>query len=144
MQPSIRPSRVRFGSFELDPAAGELFRNGVRIRLQGQPLQVLVTLLERPGELVTREELRERLWKGETFVDFEHGLNTAVKKARQALGDSAESPKFIETLARRGYRFIADFQVSAPSTPVSASCAAPYHPTTGTPTGRTSRRTFGS
>ena len=135
MQTSTRPSRVRFGSFELDPAAGELFRNGVRIRLQDQPLQVLVALLERPGELVTREELRERLWKGETFVDFEHGLNTAVKKARQALGDSAESPEFIETLARRGYRFIAEVQAGTTSTPVIESGAAADHPTADTPRG---------
>jgi DNA-binding response OmpR family regulator len=87
MHTSLRPPRVRFGRFELDPVAGELFRRGTRLRLQEQPLQVLIALLERPGELVTREELRERLWKGNTFVDFEHGLNTAVKKARQALGD---------------------------------------------------------
>ena len=135
MQTSPRPASVRFGSFELDPAAGELFRNGVRIRLQGQPLQVLIALLERPGELVTRDDLRERLWSGETFVDFEHGLNTAVKKARQALGDSAESPEFIETLARRGYRFIADVQASTASTPVNDSAAAADHPTAGGPAG---------
>ena len=135
MQTSPRASRVRFGSFELDPEAGELFRNGVRIRLQEQPLQVLIALLERPGELVTREELRERLWRGETFVDFEHGLNTAVKKARQALGDSAESPASIETLARRGYRFIADVQASTTSTPAGDSGAAANHPTVDTPPG---------
>ena len=132
MQSSPRASRVRFGSFELDPAAGELFRNGVRVRLQGQPLQVLVALLERPGELVTREELRDRLWRGETFVDFEHGLNTAVKKARQALGDSAESPKFIETLARRGYRFIADVQTST-TIPGREAGATVEHATAGEP-----------
>lgn len=131
MATSPRASRVRFGSFEFDPAAGELFRNGVRIRVQDQPLQVLAALLERSGEVVTREELRERLWKGETFVDFEHGLNTAVKKARQALGDSAESPEFIETLARRGYRFIADVQPNATSPPVTSSGAAADHPTAG-------------
>jgi DNA-binding winged helix-turn-helix (wHTH) protein/TolB-like protein/tetratricopeptide (TPR) repeat protein len=105
MQASGRPI-VRFGQFELDPVAGDLYRDGRRVRLQEQPRQVLVALLERPGELVTREALRERLWKSDTFVDFEHGLNTAVKKARRALGDSAEAPKYIETLARRGYRFI--------------------------------------
>jgi DNA-binding winged helix-turn-helix (wHTH) protein/TolB-like protein len=102
---SGRP-RVRFGRFELDQAARELYRDGERVSLQEHPRQVLVALLEQPGDIVTREELRERLWKSDTFVDFEHGLNTAVKKARQALGDSAETPEFIETLARRGYRFI--------------------------------------
>ena len=108
---SISP-RVRFGRFELDMAAGDLYRDGKRVRLQDQPRQVLVALLERPGEIVTRETLRERLWKSDTFVDFEHGLNTAVKKARAALGDSAEAPRFIETLARRGYRFIGPIEPS--------------------------------
>jgi DNA-binding winged helix-turn-helix (wHTH) protein/TolB-like protein len=105
-------SRLRFGAFEFDRSAGELYRDGQSVRLQEQPRQVLAALLARPGEVVAREELRERLWTGDTFVDFEHGLNTAIKKVRQALGDSAESPQFIETLARRGYRFI------APVTPV--------------------------
>jgi DNA-binding winged helix-turn-helix (wHTH) protein/TolB-like protein len=106
MQTHPAQSRVRFGRFELDLTAGELFSDGKRVPLQEQPRHVLVALLERPGELVTRDDLRERLWKADTFVDFEHGLNTAVKKVRQALGDSAEKPEFIETLARRGYRFI--------------------------------------
>ena len=135
MQTYSRPSRVRFGRFEVDPAAGELFRDGARVRLQGQPFQVLVALLERPGELVTRDDLRERLWKGGTFVDFEHGLNTAIKKVRHALGDSAESPEFIETLARRGYRFIADVEASTPSIPVIDSAAAVDHSTARAPTG---------
>jgi len=99
--------RLQFGPFEFDVAAGELCRQGERVRLQEQPRQVLAALLERPGEIVTRDELRERLWKTDTFVDFEHGLNTAIKKVRRALGDSAEAPAFIETLSRRGYRFIA-------------------------------------
>jgi DNA-binding winged helix-turn-helix (wHTH) protein len=129
---------VRFGRFELDPVAGELFRRGTRLRLQEQPLQVLIALLERPGELVTREELRERLWKGNTFVDFEHGLNTAVKKARQALGDSAESPEFIETVARRGYRFIADVQVITPAPLAVPSPAAGDHGTADAPRDRVS------
>ena len=97
----------RFGSFELDLATGELRKGGVRIKLQEQPFQVLKALLERPGEVVTREELRERLWPGDTFVEFDDGLNTAVRKIRQALGDSADNPRFVETLPRRGYRFIA-------------------------------------
>jgi TolB-like protein/DNA-binding winged helix-turn-helix (wHTH) protein/Tfp pilus assembly protein PilF len=97
---------IRFASFELDTAAGELRRNGLRIRLEGQPIQTLAMLLERPGEVVSREELRHRLWPADTFVDFEHGINTAVKRLRHALDDSAETPRFIETLPRRGYRFI--------------------------------------
>src|SRR5262249_13614282 len=119
MNTNLRAS-IRFGRFELDQIAGELYRDGRRIRLQEHPRQVLVALLERPGELVTREELRERLWKSDTFVDFEHGLNTAVKKARQALGDSAESPRFIETLSRRGYRFIGEVHREDRSEPLVA------------------------
>jgi TolB-like protein/DNA-binding winged helix-turn-helix (wHTH) protein/Tfp pilus assembly protein PilF len=98
---------VRFAAFELDLRTGELRKRGVRINLPDQPFQVLKTLLDRPGELVTREELRQRLWPAETFVDFEHGLNAAVRRLRDALGDSADVPRFIETLPRRGYRFIA-------------------------------------
>ena len=108
-------SRLQFGEFEFDSAAGELYGKGQRMRLQEQPRQVLAALLERPGEVVTREELRERLWTTETFVDFEHGLNTAIKKVRQALGDSAEEPRYIETLARRGYRFIAPVTIADPA-----------------------------
>ena len=98
---------VRFGVFAADLAAGELRKNGVRIRLQEQPFQVLALLLERPGEVVTREELRQKFWPADTFVDFDHSLNTAVNKLREALGDSASSPRYVETLARRGYRFLA-------------------------------------
>jgi DNA-binding winged helix-turn-helix (wHTH) protein len=98
---------VRFGLFELDLRTGELRKKGVKVALQEQPFQVLVTLLDRPGELVTREELRTKLWAGAVFVDFDHGLNKAVGKIRRALGDLAESPRFVETLERRGYRFIA-------------------------------------
>jgi eukaryotic-like serine/threonine-protein kinase len=105
---SARVSRlVRFGVFEIDLRSGELRKSGVRLNLQQQPLQLLSVLLEQPGELVTREELRRRLWHDDTFVDFDHGLNAAVKRLRDTLGDSAESPRFIETVARRGYRFIA-------------------------------------
>jgi TolB-like protein/DNA-binding winged helix-turn-helix (wHTH) protein/Tfp pilus assembly protein PilF len=100
-------SLVRFGAFELDLRTGELRKAGVRLHLPEQPLQVLKTLLDRPGELVTREELRQRLWSAETFVDFEHGLNAAVRRLRDALGDAADVPRFVETLPRRGYRFIA-------------------------------------
>jgi Tol biopolymer transport system component/DNA-binding winged helix-turn-helix (wHTH) protein len=97
---------VRFGPFEVDLVAGELRRNGNKIRLQAQPAQVLAILLERPGEVFTREELQRRLWPSDTFVDFEHSLNTAIKKLRSALGDDAEAPRYIETLPKRGYRFI--------------------------------------
>ncbi len=101
---------VRFGVFELDLSAGELRKNGVKLRLQGQPFQVLTLLLERSGEVVTREELQQKLWPSDTFVDFDHSLNTAINKVREALGDSASSPRYVETLARRGYRFIAPVQ----------------------------------
>jgi len=100
----------RFGAFEVDSRTGELRKNGMRIRCQEQPLQVLVALLERPGELLTREELRQRVWPEDTFVDFDHALNTAVKKIRAALNDEADSPRYLETVPRRGYRFITPVQ----------------------------------
>ena len=103
---------VRFGNFEVDLRSGELRRNGLAVKLQGQPFQVLTMLLERPGELVTREEIRQRLWPADTFVDFEHSLNAAVKRLRDALGESAENPVFIETLPRRGYRIITPIETS--------------------------------
>src|SRR5437899_10239150 len=103
---SSPPDRLRFGVFEIDRRTGEVRRQGVRIKVAAQPFHLLSTLLDRPGELVTREELRERLWPSDTFVDFEHSLNSAVKKLRLALGDLAEAPVFIETLPRRGYRFL--------------------------------------
>jgi cholera toxin transcriptional activator len=106
-----KSSRVaRFGLFELDLSAGELRRSGVKLRLQGQPFQVLALLLDRAGDVVTREELQQKLWPSDTFVDFDHSLNTAINKVREALGDSAASPRYVETLARRGYRFIAPVQ----------------------------------
>ena len=111
-------SIVRFGTFEVDLRAGDLRRNGIRVRLQEQPFQVLAVLLERPGEVVTREELHGRLWSSDTFVDFDHGLNAAIKRLRDALGDSAENPRFVETLARRGYRFIAPVENSKPQAAV--------------------------
>src|SRR5215470_15929887 len=97
----------RFGIFEINLRSGELRKAGVRIRVQEQPLKVLEALLEHPGEIVTREELRERIWPDESFGDFDHALNIAVAKLRTALRDSAETPRFVETLHRRGYRFIA-------------------------------------
>ena len=103
--------RLRFGIFELDLRAGELRKHGLRVRLQEQPFQVLAMLLEHPGEVVTREELQKKLWSADTFVDFDHGLNKAINKIREALSDSAESPRFVETVARRGYRFLAEVTV---------------------------------
>ena len=111
MPEATAPVRLRFGVFEVDLRAGELRKHGVRLRLQEQPFQVLAMLLERPGETVTREELRNRMWTAETFVDFDHGVNKAVNRIRDALGDSATSPRFVETVARRGYRFIADVTI---------------------------------
>jgi adenylate cyclase len=105
---SAAPQRIRFGAFELDKGAGELCKDGVRVRLQAQPLRILELLLEKPGRVITRDELRRELWPGNTLVDFDHGLNRAINKLREALADSADSPRFIETLAKRGYRFIGD------------------------------------
>ena len=103
--PSRSSCRFRFGPFELDPETGELRKGGRKIRLQEKPLQILITLLEQRGTLVSRKVLRQRLWPAETFVDFDNGLNTAVSKLREVLGDSAEEHRYVETLARRGYRF---------------------------------------
>src|ERR1700751_837544 len=98
---------IRFGIFDVDLRAGELRKHGLKIKLQEQPFQILQILLEHPGEVVTREELQRRLWASDTFIDFEHGLTNAIKRLREALGDSAETPRYIETLSKRGYRFIA-------------------------------------
>jgi len=103
--------RLRFGVFELDLRAGELRKHGLRVRLQEQPIQLLAMLLEHPGEVVTREELQKKLWPADTFVDFNHGLNKAISKIRESLSDPAESPRFVETVARRGYRFLAEVKV---------------------------------
>jgi DNA-binding winged helix-turn-helix (wHTH) protein len=104
-------SKYKFDDFEADLRAAELRRSGMRLKLQLQPFQVLVALLERPREVVTREELRLRLWPQDTFVDFDHGLNTAMVKLRDVLGDSASNPKYIETIAKRGYRFLGNADV---------------------------------
>src|SRR5260370_25352534 len=120
MPPTLR---YRFERFEADVNAAELRRNGTRLKLQMQPFQVLVALLERPQEVVTREELRLRLWPQDTFVDFDHGLNTAMAKLRDVLGDSAGSPRYIETIAKRGYRFLGDVQMI--QEPASAPAAVP-------------------
>jgi DNA-binding winged helix-turn-helix (wHTH) protein len=108
--------RIRTGLFEVDLREGELHREGLRVPLQEQPFHVLSVLLEHPGEVVTREELQTRLWPADTYVGFDEGINTAIRKLRLAFGDSADNPRFIETLPRRGYRFIA---------PVSGPAALP-------------------
>jgi DNA-binding winged helix-turn-helix (wHTH) protein/Tol biopolymer transport system component len=125
-----RPDRVSLGEFQLDLHTRELQRNGDKFDLQEQPFLVLMALLERPGQLVTREELIKKLWPADTFVDFEHSLNKAVKRLREALRDSAEEPRFIETLPRRGYRFIAPVTVEAPRQPEPISTIAPPLATT--------------
>lgn len=108
LRSDLRPAqRYRFGVFEADAATGELRRQGMRVKLNAQPFQVLLMLLERPGQLVTRDEICRVLWPEGTFVDYEHGVNSAVNRIREALGDTAGSPRFVETLARRGYRFLA-------------------------------------
>ena len=111
--PGCPPLLARFDVFEVDFRAGELYKAGRKIKLQVQPFQVLAVLLERPGEVVTREEFEKRLWPGDTFVDFEHSLNTAIKKLRQALGDDKKKPRFVETLPKRGYRFIGKVEQAA-------------------------------
>lgn len=114
---------IRFGTFEADVITGELRREGTKIRLQEQPFQILTVLLEHPGDLVTREELQKRLWPADTFVDFDHSLNTAVNKLREALGDAAANPRFVQTVAKRGYRFIAPVQKEASTTLISQPTA---------------------
>ena len=121
--------RYRFGAFEADAATGELRRQGIRLRLNAQPFQLLCMLLERPGELLTRDQIARQLWPGGTFVDAEHGVNSAVNRIREALGDSATSPRFLETLARRGYRFVAPVERIA----LSNSAGAPNASTDSAP-----------
>ncbi len=108
---------VRFGVFEADLQTGELRKNGVKVPLQDQPFQVCAILLENSGKLVAREELRRRVWPEDTFVDFDHALNTAITKIRMALGDEADNPRFVETMPRRGYRFIAPVNIPSPKAP---------------------------
>ncbi len=124
------PSRetYRFADFAFDPTSGELHKDGLKVRLQEQPYQILSLLLTRPGEVVTREEVRQALWPGDTFVDFDVGLNSAIKRLRDALDDSAEKPRFVETLPRRGYRFIAPLEarpVPAPAPTEDQALAKP-------------------
>jgi TolB-like protein/Flp pilus assembly protein TadD len=109
----VRPG-IRFGEFEFDIAAGELRRSGSRLRLQDQPLQILQILVQRPSEIVSREELQREIWTSDTFVDFDHGINNAIKRLREVLGDTADTPRYIETLPRRGYRFIGKIELETP------------------------------
>jgi TolB-like protein/DNA-binding winged helix-turn-helix (wHTH) protein/Tfp pilus assembly protein PilF len=111
---NVRPRLLRFGVFEVDLRTGELRKQGLKVKLHGQPFQVLAMLLECPGELVTREEIREKLWPGNTFIDFEHSVNSSIKRLREALGDDPATPRFIETLPRHGYRFIAPVETIVP------------------------------
>src|SRR5579871_5976572 len=138
MSPSAQTSRVRFGPFEVDLQTQELWKNSIRLKLGGQPFGILSMLLNRPGQLVSREELRSELWSSDTFVDFNHGLNAAMNKLRECLNDTPDDPKYIETLPRRGYRFIAQVQrlEAAPpvavSVPVVSVIATPVAPTVPT------------
>jgi DNA-binding winged helix-turn-helix (wHTH) protein len=127
-QPAPAPAILRFDVYALDLRAGELYKNGRKIKLQEQPFQILAMLLEHPGDVVTREEMRQRLWSGDTFVDFEHSLNTAIKKIRHALNDEAGKPRFIETLRRRGYRFAGYLAENSPSSESSALPSTPPLP----------------
>ena len=123
MSANSASSIVRFGTFELDLQTGELRHGGQKVRLQEQPFQVLVALLEHPGKIVTREELHSKLWPADTFVDFDHSLNAAIKRLRDALSESADAPVYIETLARRGYRFIAPVNGSSPPDEIGIAAA---------------------
>lgn len=124
---------IRLGVFEVDLHCGELRRNGFKVKLQEQPFQVLALLLEHPGEVVTREELRRRLWPADTFVDFEHGLNAAIKRLRASLGDDADNPRFVETVPRRGYRLLADASIPGSGQPEGAKHRPTASPATGLP-----------
>src|SRR5713101_2638108 len=104
---NVETRRLRFGVYELNLSARELRKHGIRLKLRGQPFEILTLLLEKPGEIVTREDLQKRLWPADTFVDFEHSLNSAIKKLRAVLGDSPENSRYVETIPRVGYRFIA-------------------------------------
>ena len=134
---------IRFGVFEIDLKSGELRKHGLRVKLRDQSFQVLTLLLERPGQVVTREELQRKLWAADTFVDFDRGLNKAINRLRDALGDSAEAPQFVETLPKRGYRFIASVddgrRVPPPESPVEVKNEPEPPPATPVPVGSRAR-----
>src|SRR3989449_11689488 len=123
-QPNAAP-KVVFGPFEYDDLSGDLSKYGTRLRLQGKPLQILSFLVNRPGQIISRDELQRHLWEGTTFVDFEQGLNSAVNKLRQTLGDSADQPRYLETLPGRGYRFIAPIQRASTKAVLEMAAPAP-------------------
>jgi len=125
--------RYRFGAFEADASNGELRRQGIRIKLNAQPFQVLLMLLARPGEVLTREEISRALWSDGTFVDYDHGVNSAVNRIREALGDAANSPRYVETLARRGYRFVAPVEAIGDGEQASSMQALETHSAKETP-----------
>src|ERR1700723_2829710 len=129
---SARVARYRFGPFDLDPNEGTLSRNGVRVRLQDLPYRLLLMLVERPGEIVTREEVRQRLWPENTFVEFYNSLGVAIRKVRESLGDNAEAPQYVATLPRRGYRFIAPVTVQTREEPATLG-AEPHGAPLGIP-----------
>ena len=124
MPNETKPAVLRFDAFEADLRSGELRKHGTRMKLSGQPFQVLAILLQRAGEVVTREELHQALWPADTYVDFDHGLNTAINKVRAVLGDSGANPRYVETLARRGYRFVAPVSSETTSTAIPATTSA--------------------
>src|SRR6202051_4030268 len=109
-------TRYRFGPYELDPEEGTLARNGIRVKLQDLPYRLLLMLVERPGEIITRDEVRQRLWPENTFVEFDNSLGVAIRKVRESLGDTADSPRYVETIPRRGYRFLAPVRTELAST----------------------------
>lgn len=134
--PPRRPApRYRFGPFEADAATGELRRHGMRIKLNAQPFQVLTMLLDRPGELLTRDQIARELWPDGTFVDYEHGVNSAINRIREALGDTAGNSRFVETLARRGYRFVASVEriATEPATSAELDTSLPSEQSAPTP-----------
>jgi cholera toxin transcriptional activator len=131
MTNSGQARRYRFGAFEADASTGELRRQGTRIKLHAQPFQVLLMLLERPGQVLTREEIARALWPDDTFVDYDHGVNSAVNRIREALGDAASNPRFVETLARRGYRFVAPVEpIPNDLEPDAGPAPQPFPPST--------------
>ena len=132
MQAAQNSRLVRFGSFEVDLQTRELYKRGLKIKLQEQPFLVLARLLECPGQLVTRDEIRAKLWPRDTFVDFDHALNAAVRRLREALDDNAGTPRFVETLSRRGYRFIAPVQTVTVNAEPQQQTEASARPTAST------------
>src|ERR1700677_4419267 len=133
---SLKVTRYRFGPFDLDPGEGTLARHGIRVRLQDLPYRLLLMLVERPGEVVTREELRQHLWPQNTFVEFDNSLGVAIRKVRESLNDNADAPQYVETIPRRGYRFVAPVTVETRAEPVEVELPSqPLHATPAPPNG---------